>query len=43
MGAPADVLTPENLEPAYGCRLMVDNSPFGGLPRVTLVPEKFRR
>jgi iron complex transport system ATP-binding protein len=43
MGTPADVLTPENLEPAYGCRLMVDNSPFGGLPRVTLVPEKFRR
>jgi iron complex transport system ATP-binding protein len=43
MGAPSEVLTPENLEAAYGCRLMVDESPFGGLPRVTLVPGKFRR
>jgi iron complex transport system ATP-binding protein len=42
LGAPVDVLTAQNLEAAYGCRLMVDESPFGGLPRVALVPEKFR-
>jgi iron complex transport system ATP-binding protein len=42
LGPPADVLTPRNLEAAYGCRLMVDKSPFGDLPRVTLVPGKFR-
>ncbi|MFO7706841.1 MAG: heme ABC transporter ATP-binding protein [Desulfobacterales bacterium] len=40
-GAPAEVLTVQNLEAAYGCRLKVDESPFGNLPRVTLVPEKF--
>lgn len=42
LGSPVDVLTPRNLEAAYDCRLMVDESPFGGLPRVTLVPGKFR-
>jgi iron complex transport system ATP-binding protein len=42
LGPPEDVLTPRNLEEAYGCRLMVDQSPFGGSPRVTLVPGKFR-
>jgi iron complex transport system ATP-binding protein len=42
LGSPANVLTPRNLEAAYGCRLMVDESPFGGVPRVTLVPGKFR-
>ena len=41
LGSPVEVLTAENLEAAYGCRLMVDESPFGSLPRVTLVPEKF--
>jgi iron complex transport system ATP-binding protein len=42
LGSPANVLTPRNLEAAYGCRLMVDESPFGGVPRVTLVPGKFQ-
>ncbi len=42
MGLPAEVLTPRDLEAAYGCRVMVDESPFGGLPRVTLVPGKFQ-
>jgi hypothetical protein len=36
LGSPANVLTPT--EAAYGCRLMVDESSFGGVPRVTLVP-----
>lgn len=42
LGLPAEVLTPRDLEAAYGCRVMVDESPFGGLPRVTLVPGKFQ-
>ena len=41
MGSPAEVLTPRDLEAAYGCRVMVDESPFGALHRVTLVPGKF--
>jgi iron complex transport system ATP-binding protein len=40
-GPPAEVLTVPRLEAAYGCRLMVDESPFGRRPRVTLVPERF--
>jgi iron complex transport system ATP-binding protein len=42
LGGPREVLSAGNLEAAYGCRLMVEEGPFGGLPRVTLVPEKFR-
>jgi iron complex transport system ATP-binding protein len=43
LGPPAGVLTAETLEAAYGCRLLVEESPFGRLPRVTPVPEKFGR
>ncbi|MBW1956216.1 MAG: ABC transporter ATP-binding protein [Deltaproteobacteria bacterium] len=43
MGTPARVLTFENLEKAYGCTLLVDQSPLGGLPRVSPVPQKFIR
>lgn len=39
LGAPAEVLTFETLERAYGCVLLVDESPVGKVPRVTLVPE----
>lgn len=41
MGAPAEVMNHANLEDAYGCRLLVDDNPMGGFPRVTLVPERF--
>jgi iron complex transport system ATP-binding protein len=41
MGPPGRVLTLENLEATYGCKLLVDESPLGKLPRVTLVPRKF--
>jgi iron complex transport system ATP-binding protein len=37
-GAPAEVLTYELLERVYGCVLLVDKSPLGGVPRVTPVP-----
>ena len=40
-GRPADVLTFDTLEEAYGCVLLVDESPLGGFPRVSVVPERF--
>jgi iron complex transport system ATP-binding protein len=40
-GRPADVLTYEILEKVYGCTLLVDQSPLGDFPRITLVPGKF--
>ncbi len=41
MGPPEAVLQPETLEAVYACRLLVDRSPVGNLPRITLVPRKF--
>ncbi|MDD2389243.1 MAG: heme ABC transporter ATP-binding protein [Desulfobacterales bacterium] len=41
LGRPDEVLTFETLETAYGCTLLVDESPMGKVPRVTLVPRKF--
>lgn len=40
-GTPEDVLTIENLDTAYGCQLLVDESPLGNFPRVTPVPGRF--
>jgi iron complex transport system ATP-binding protein len=39
-GAPQKVLSPDTLQTVYGCRLMVDESPMGGFPRVTLISER---
>jgi len=41
LGAPAEVLSYETLEAAYGCALQVDESPLGNFQRVTPVPERF--
>jgi len=41
IGSPAKVLTYEVLEKTYGCPLLVDESPLGGVPRVTLVPRRY--
>jgi len=41
IGTPKDVLTFETLEQAYGCTLLVDESPLGKTPRITPVPQKF--
>jgi iron complex transport system ATP-binding protein len=41
MGTPNAVLNFETLEETYNCQLLVDSSPLGNLPRVTLVPRKF--
>jgi len=40
-GLPDEVLTYKTLEEAYGCTLLVDESPLGKFPRVTLVPKKY--
>lgn len=41
MGPPDAVLNYQTLEDTYGCKLLVDKSPLGDLPRVTLVPQRF--
>ena len=41
MGSPNEVLNFKTLEETYGCKLLVDMSPLGDLPRVTVVPQKF--
>lgn len=40
LGHPKEVLTYHSLEEAYGCTILVDESPIGKYPRVTLVPKK---
>jgi iron complex transport system ATP-binding protein len=40
-GSPEQVLTYETLEKAYGCTLIVDKSPLGQFPRITLVPQRY--
>ncbi|MFO7931609.1 MAG: ABC transporter ATP-binding protein [Thermodesulfobacteriota bacterium] len=42
-GSPASVLTYKTLEEAYGCPLLVDESPLGSMPRVTPVPGRYIR
>jgi iron complex transport system ATP-binding protein len=41
IGSPDEVLNFKTLEETYGCKLLVDTSPLGDLPRVTVVPHKF--
>ena len=43
LGPPQDVITYQALEKAYGCTILVDESPVGKYPRVTLVPQKHMR
>ena len=42
-GKPADVLTPEYLEQAYGCAMLVDQNHIGDRPRVTVVPDRLAK
>jgi len=37
-GLPAEIMTPENLQQAYGCAMHVDTHPVIGSPRVNLIP-----
>ncbi len=41
VGKPEEVLTFETLEKVYGCTILVDESPLGKAPRITLVPRRF--
>jgi iron complex transport system ATP-binding protein len=41
MGSPDEVLNFKTLEETYDCKLLVDKSPLGDFPRVTVVPNKF--
>ncbi len=41
LGLPQEVLNYRILETVYGCTLLVDESPIGRFPRITLVPKKF--
>jgi len=40
-GPPTGVLTFDALEAAYGCAVLVDDSPLGPFPRVTPVPRRY--
>lgn len=41
VGKPEEVLTFETLEKVYGCTILVDESPLGKMPRITLVPRRY--
>ncbi len=40
-GSPGEVLSYDTLEAVYGCRLLVDENPLGGMVRVTPVPGRY--
>ena len=40
IGQPNDVINYKTLEDIYGCKLLVDESPLGNYPRITLVPKR---
>jgi len=40
-GSPKRVLNFKTLENAYDCNILVDESPMGKLPRITLIPGKY--
>ena len=41
IGPPREVLTFKTLEMVYECTILVDQSPLGNAPRITLVPRRF--
>jgi iron complex transport system ATP-binding protein len=41
-GPPEKVMEKKTLEESYGCRLLVDENPLGGVARITPVPDKFK-
>lgn len=34
MGTPSEVITQENIEKVYGCKVLVDKNPFSGMPHI---------
>src|SRR4030043_137359 len=37
IGPPREVITRENIEEVYGCKVWVDENPISGMPRITLL------
>jgi iron complex transport system ATP-binding protein len=37
IGPPREVITRENIEKVYGCKVWVDENPISGMPRITLL------
>ena len=42
IGTPAEVFIPEYIAKSYSCDLLIDTNPVGNVPRVMLVPQKFK-
>ncbi|MGB3210076.1 MAG: ABC transporter ATP-binding protein [Desulforhopalus sp.] len=42
IGTPAEVFIPEFMENSYECELLIDENPVGKVPRVMVIPEKFK-
>jgi iron complex transport system ATP-binding protein len=42
MGTPDEVITKENIEKVYGCEVGVDQNPFSGMPRISLLKKGAR-
>jgi iron complex transport system ATP-binding protein len=42
IGAPGEVITRENIENVYGCKVWVDQNPISKLPRITLLKKEGR-
>jgi iron complex transport system ATP-binding protein len=42
MGSPEEVMTRENIERVYGCKVWVDRNPASGMPRVSLLRKGVR-
>lgn len=41
-GTPDQVITKENIEKVYGCEVWVDQNPFSGMPRISLLKKGVR-
>ncbi len=41
-GTPDEVITRENIEKVYGCEVWIDQNPFSGMPRISLLKKGVR-
>jgi iron complex transport system ATP-binding protein len=42
IGTPDEVITRENIEKVYGCEVWIDQNPFSGMPRISLLKKGVR-
>lgn len=42
IGTPDEVITQENIEKVYGCEVWIDQNPFSGMPRISLLKRGVR-